>query len=244
MPFVPTVTFANGTVMNWTDFDSNNVAYRVWARGIPVGDVNAGAIHRENLVRPVLAGFPLGGMESGFQSGFESNYGIGSTTANVPAEWGSRRKRLTFNTFVNDGVTEFWYFPIGKTFRLLRQSDIEVHCSLEWQTRSLLSAAGGATYPNGAGGPVGAARGGFFALHYRRRANNQETVWTAGVQHIYSMQDAGAVNPPNHQHGMVSLVDTLAAGVWDVMLVYHRGGAPAVLYQVDIGRVQMTLEIL
>lgn len=58
---------ANGTVMSWTSMSTAFATMRTWLNGIPNTDLGAGAIEREHLVRPVIAGFPVQGMVSDFR---------------------------------------------------------------------------------------------------------------------------------------------------------------------------------
>ena len=238
MPFVPTA-FNDGTVMDWAAVAANNSDFRIWSSQVPVGDVNAGAIRREHLVRPVVDGFPVNGFLSTFQIGIEANYGLGSPIGQMATDWGSKRRRLALNPPVVDGVTETWHFPIGATIRLLRAFDIEILCTLEWQTRA--DVAAGVSYPDGIGG---GARGGYLAIHSRDRTTNVENQYFAGLQHLYPEQVAGGGNPtgPNHETGLVVGIGTFGPGVVDFGLVYHRANAPNGLRQIDFSRIQMTIE--
>lgn len=57
----------NGTVMSWTSMATAFATMRTWLNAVPNGDVAAGAIEREHLVRPAIAGFPVQGMRSDFR---------------------------------------------------------------------------------------------------------------------------------------------------------------------------------
>lgn len=232
MAFVPTA-FTNGQPMSWAGVATNTDAFLNWNRQVPEGDVNAGAIRREHLVRPVIDGFPVGGFVSTMQIGLERSYGLDVPIGSMPADWGSRRRRLSMIPAVNDGILETWRLPIGATLRLVREMTIEVLCSLEWEVRSDATAF----YPNGAGG---GDRGGFLAIHSHQRSTNTETADLRGLQHLYPQEPGFAEE--NHRQGMVALVRTFAAGVVDLSLCYHRGGAPVGVNQIDFSRIQMTIE--
>lgn len=245
MPFTHT-PFGAG-VMDWTTIATENAAFRSWVNQIPIGDLAAASIRRENLVRPNLQGFPLDGSEGGLQQAFGSSYGLLEPTAMKPPEWGSRRRRLACNPFKVSGYGDLWRFPIGKTLRLLRASDVEVHITFEYQTRAdPPGGTAGAFYPDGLGS---GNRCGYFSCNRLNRSDLDDNEFAGGIMHAYSLQPggAGATGGPNHTYGHVCWIGNVAVGVYDFQLVYNRNSSAtgaADLYQLDISRVQVDVEVL
>lgn len=234
MPVVLT-NHADGSAMTWTSIAANMTALRNWCNAVPVADVAASAIRREHLVRPVIQGFPLQGSFSTLQAVYSQEYGT-NEHVQTSSEWGATRRRIPFNPTVNDGVDEHWYLPLSRTIRLPRECDVEVHAS--FMVRIVADVP---RYPDGAGGPLNAARGGFFSIHYRSRTTGVEAEASDGTQHTYPPSGAGDA-AVDRVH--VSMVETLAAGVWDLMLVYHRGSSPTTLHQIDVTRAHLSVEVL
>lgn len=238
MPFVAPVTHANGTVMSWSDIASNASAFRAWYNDIPVGDLVAGGIRREHLVKPSL---DLFGFRSPHQQLHPISFGLGEADALTPDEWGSRVERLTIIPFVNESVGNVWKLPIGATIYCPVSRQVEVHLSLEWQVRN---DENNPTYPDGAGGPANAAIGGYFILHSFVRSTGVDTPFEPGRQAVYPIEGAAAGALPYHNdHGHVSLIETFGAGAEvDIYLAYHRETAPTALERIDVSRVQGVIE--
>jgi hypothetical protein len=236
MPVVIPNTHANGTRMEWEDIQENAVAVRAWVNDIPETDIDTGVIRREHLVRPVIGN---GDFRSTFQEAYQAPLGIRTISPFTALEddgdniaWGtdSERTILLPRSADGDGLIRT---RIGRTRRLVRSSDVEVHCTFQ---ALVVADPAEAAYPDGAGGPANAAVAGYFAIHAYRRSTGAETVYNFGRQDVYPAFTYERVH--------VLLVDTLAAGVWDFTLVYHRDTAPDEILQIDIARANMTIEVL
>ena len=231
MPY--TDTPLSGT-MSWSSISTNLVAFRTWVNSIPNSDLTNGAVIRENFVRPVILGFPFQGVQSTLQEAWDLSRGLGEFAAMANTEWGTKRNRDAFVPVINDGVVSLWFSSIARTIRLDRSLDIEAHCDFEFQTRSDV-----VEYPDGAGTQTNAARCGFFTMHWFDRANFIDNFALYGKQDVYHRDNDGV---RSNDTAKVSMVETLAAGTWDIQLVYHRSAAPDTLLQIDIGRATLHIE--
>lgn len=231
MPFADTPLVA-GTI-NWSSLKTNFDDFRTWVNAIPNGDLSNGAVTRENLVRPVILGFPVGGMWSTLQEGYQRDRGLDEHPAQQFVEWGSRRGRFPIVPYKVPAVDEVWRYPIGGTLRLYRNSDVEAHCRFEWIARTQT-----ATYPTGAGA---GDRCGYYAIHYFNRTTGNDIALTEGLHHVYA---DGVSWITTHDNAVVSMVQTLAAGVYDLQLCYHRNNCPETVHQLDVARPLFHVEVL
>jgi|SRR5688572_1203623 len=240
MPFSPT-PHSNGDVMSWADIQANATDARAWVNDIPNADIDDGSIRREHLVRPVLLGYPVEGSHSTVQEAHTATKGVQGTGMDLVrnAPWGALKERYILIPKMNDGGSQLIRTPLGRTLQLFRASYVEVHAFFACMSKADGTAA---SYPDGAGGPANAVRGGYFALHVYDRASKTDDEFTAGLQHVYTPDPTAE---ERWDKFIVSYVGNLDEGVYDFQLVYHLSGGPDdELFQLNLTRATLTVEVL
>lgn len=232
--FTPIV---DGSVMTWAPLAANFAAARTWLNAIPAADIADGAIQREALVRPRILPFPNQAFESGFQRAFWMSHGIPGHNALFGREWGSRVDRFLIKPDRLPSGTERWLTPISRTVHFPFDVDVDVQAHFETCVRGQPD---NPVYPNGAG-LANSQVAGRFRWHVYARDTDTETSFAAGEQEVYPTEGPGVGTTQSYTDQVhLSLVTSLAAGTYDLYVVYHRDSAS--ISQIDVSRVMVVGE--
>jgi hypothetical protein len=101
----------------------------------------------------------------------------------------------------------------------------------------------GPYYPDGAGGPAGAALGGGFLLYYYHRPTRTEVPLPTTERTVYPME---TVVPAPFYYDKVQLFGAfdLPVGVTDMYLVYSNSSLEGSVHQIDVSRIQTHIEVV
>jgi hypothetical protein len=252
---VPTFTnYVNGDTITTTAWEANMDAARAWVNDLGDSDFSSNSIRSENLVRPVISGFPNQSVESTFQSVWWFSYGnlefpnvgtFGVSTpgafpnANPSPTWGSSRHRLTILP-LQTPVGVPWALPIGKTIYLPETRDVLVNVSFDFLVSQAVASL---IYPDGAGGAGGATAGRFVIMRQARTVGATATEESLTFTPVYPSGNATWDSKP--MMGNITGYQSLSAGVHDIFLAYRRSSsdtASASLFQIDVTRVLGKIE--
>jgi hypothetical protein len=231
---VPTFTnYANGTPITDAAFAANMTAGRTWLNSVASTDFGAAVIQSENLVRPVIGGFPNQSVESTFQGLWWFSYGNleAANSGSSVAGWGTNPKRLTVYPWQTT-TTSLWILPVGKTLFLPVDATVEMNVSFDYLTQGITV---NTVYPTSGGG---GQRAGRFVLCRRDRSTNAITEDTDSEVYVYPTND-GFVNAPRTPwNANTFMIEPVVAGHYDFFLAYKRLTADALtVFQIDIARV-------
>lgn len=239
-----------GTVMEWSDLADNFEDMRTNLNGswTPNIDFVDGGARREHLVRPVIQGFPVNGAFSTFQAMYRGTpLGIDPPTELQYTKWGSKVDRVTIKPFLCKGATAGsdtlarWVLPGGVFVVAPRTMSTTILCQFDCQVRSSTDTPQ-PTYPTGAGGGETA---GEFRLLVHDRSDNTEDMRQPRT--MYPLFDTASSNADTIFLDRVSMCTTLdlAAGEYDIALVYLRGNGAAgdLIRQLDLTCLTLHVEL-
>ena len=245
MPFVPT-SIPTGVGLHWDSHIQPNLDdARDWLNDIPDADVSGSGIRREHLLRPAAAGYPLNGQQ-GMLSGYADPLFIGSGSPWRRTEFGALPDReLVAPKFV-DAVNGLWWCRVGKTLHIPKWSYVNVTCTFDMHVRADTSAP--VLYPNGAGGPAGAALGGFFSIHEYSVPDGTDAEIAHSRRYVYPLDYNTLITLGSYQDDVFLFanrqVTGAKAGEYTYQLVYHADTIPSELDQIDLTNIQFLVEVL
>ena len=230
------MSIANGSPASWADIQTELGTLRTGLATVAPADLADGTtIDRNALLRPVMSGFPNTGVDGEHDLILIRKYGLNNPDAVKLAEWGRRRERIIIQP-TTMGPSEVWRTPLGATFDLWREAEVDLSMSIEYQIRCLEAPApaGGPQYPTAALG----SNAGYFTLLLWNRESLQETNIVASRLHVYPMDYAASGgNVVLNDGGSLYWSGTLDAGGYDVQLAWVKDTAPTALAQIDVSRV-------
>lgn len=249
MPFTPAITYADGNPITWADIEANLSAMRTWINAIPASDVVAAGLTRDALVRPRVAGWPTQGLFGDPQVLAWDSYGALAGPMNGRDAWGQQTERLTLMPGASSTASDRQLTKFGRSLYLhdLWTHHVQIHVtgSIKVRTTELT------VYPDGAGGPVGGARGGVGYLQMYRldRTAGTETAYATGRAKVYPQNTyttAGAIygyDPYSNDRFHVVYYEALSGGkTYDFVLGYSPENTDK-LVQVDLSELTMTVEV-
>lgn len=227
-----------GATTTWSAIQTIMTNARAWANGVNDGDFAASGIRSENLVKPVIGGFPNDSSESTFQGLWWWSYGnlelanvgsLGDTHLSTRAAWGVSPKRITIAP-PQVPIDSYWATPLGRTIYLPVSCHVEVNVSFDFLATGDSAVV---VYPTGGGAGNTAGR---FVLMSRTRSTGAAAVEYAITRTpVYPSLNATFDSKP-FAANMLLEVDLLA-GTHDIFLAFRRAsGDTQRLHQIDVSR--------
>jgi hypothetical protein len=238
MPAPTFTTHVDGTVMDWSAIAADFTTFRTWLNtGIVNADWADGSVRREHLVAPVIRGFPSTGLESTFQGILWREFGNQEADAGTALQWGSTVERLTvFPALL--GKDNRWRTPMGATLFLPVDSDVEVNLQAALH---VVQNTATVTYPTGAGVDATGANGGRYLITGFNRVTGAEVDFGESEYPVFPMNFATDYQANDSVRCVAHR--RLTAGTWDIQFVYDIRDGSVVVWQHDLSRVTMKIEV-
>lgn len=102
----------NGSAMAWSALAVQFATMRTWVNAVPSGDVTAGSVQREHLVRPVTQGWPSNGQVSAWRESRWGELDVDGLPLYGPKRW-SLPDKVVIHPDSADRPGGVWVTPIG-----------------------------------------------------------------------------------------------------------------------------------
>lgn len=222
----------NGTAMSWSTLATQFGTMRTWVNAVPSGDVTAGCVQREHLVRPVTQGWPTNGQTSGWRA---SRWGELDVDG-LPLYGGKRWSLPNKVTIYPDGADRpgaAWTTPIGAACDRNRSNvRVKFSCSVRVRMDPLLF--DGVTYTRH-------VKAGTLQIRGRNELYDLEVEAPSSAANVYCQNYADTGDNLGTLTHRIQTLALFTAPLDRVYVVFVRASDD--VDQVDLTRISFQLEV-